>query len=181
MVIALLSYVGITAYNVNKSRKKIKKSNKKIEVKLNDVGYEINELEANNLSNAVVRAYDERYFNDYSLALIALNYFPLLNIVTCFNNLKSDKFLSEYYECAVDNCLNNKVLEQLETENIIITNDEYEKLEDYREYVVKISEESSKEKEIINDFKKDNRSLEELCILRNYIDSEISKSKIKTK
>jgi hypothetical protein len=112
----------------------------------------------------------------------ALSFIPILNIVTFYKNIYEDDFLQGFYECGVENCLNEDILNELEDKNIIVISDKNKQSDNYQESIVKVDREAERKKQIINDFKKENRSIEELSIIKEYIDNEIKpKQKVKTR
>lgn len=181
MLIALMTYAGISAYNVRANYKKLKKANKKIVYKLEDLGYDLEDKETKKICHDVVESYDKNYHDDIALGHFALSFFPILNIATFVNNIKSDDFLQDYYNCGIDNCLNEEVLFKLEEKNKIKFKETKENILHYVN-TVKINDGKEKKKEkIINNFKEKEYSLEELRIIRDYLNSQIDNEEIKEK
>lgn len=185
MLIALMTYAGISAYNVRMNQKKLKKANKKIVYKLEDLGYDLDDKETKKICHDVVESYDKNYRDDIALGHFALSFFPILNIATFVNNIKSDDFLQDYYNCGIDNCLNEEVLSKLEEKNIIKFKDTKENILHYVN-TVKINDGEEKKKEkVINNFKEKEYTIEELRIIRDYINGQMiqqdTKEKVRTR
>ena len=187
MLIGIMAYAGISAYNVSMNRRKLKKANKKIVYKLGNIGFDMSDKETKNICHDVVRIYDKNNYDDLKIGYAALSFFPILNIVTFINNIKDDKFLQDYYDCGIEKCVDGNVIVKLLDERLITqkkgnpetaSNFIHEIASQYEK------KDAEKKEQIINNFKEKEYSIEELRIIRDYINGQMNieaKPKVRTR
>ncbi len=119
-IASFLTYAGISMVNLKMEKNRNVKASSKIKDNLGKLGYSINDKNEKNICDNVVKASDEKFYEDCKMGMYGLSFIPLLNVATLFENITNKKdFLHSYYDFGIENSSNFEILDKLKEKNIV--------------------------------------------------------------